>query len=422
MEEEEITLEEYKTAEDKILKAKIKLQSRNPFFSYLSLYLKIRKADDIKILESYSMSVDIKGNIYYNPKFVNKLTDEEVIGVIAHEIGHLAFIHLTRRYNRDMDKWNIATDLAVNSMLVRNNFKLPSAGLVPNHYDEYTFKQDFFGKCITIKKISEKPAEEIYDELPDLQEQDGFSGCGGFDKHNEDDGDSEGKGKRKLTPAEIQEIEEKWKERLEEALLNSKMKGEVPLGMERLFDNIRKSVIPWRILLERVYSKAVPTDVNWLRRSKKSYACKIYLPNIIKEKVEVVNIIDTSGSISQDDLEVYISEIIGMARAYQNHIDMRIITHDCEVQDDYSIKNGNIEKIKALKIKGGGGTSHKPVFEYIKEKYKDTKIIISFTDGYSDLDDIDFNDYNFDKVFVIKNGSEEQLNNKKCKIININEK
>jgi predicted metal-dependent peptidase len=321
-----------------------------------------------------------------------------------------------------MDKWNISTDLAVNSMLVRNNFKLPSAGLVPNHYDEYTFKQDFFGKCITIKKISEKPAEEIYDELPDLQEQDGFSGCGGFDKHNEDDGDSEGKGKRKLTPAEIQEIEEKWKERLEEALLNSKMKGEVPLGMERLFDNIRKSVIPWRILLERVYSKAVPTDVNWLRRSKKSYACKIYLPNIIKEKVEVVNIIDTSGSISQDDLEVYISEIIGMARAYQNHIDMRIITHDCEVQDDYSIKNGNIEKIKALKIKGGGGTSHKPVFEYIKEKYKDTKIIISFTDGYSDLDDIDFNDYNFDKVFVIKNGSEEQLNNKKCKIININEK
>ena len=84
------------------------------------------------------------------------------------------------------------------------------------------------------------------------------------------------------------------------------------------------------------------------------------------------------------------------------------------------ISNGNIAKIKELKCKGGGGTEHTKVFDKIKAEYPSTKCVISFTDGYSDLDEFEFSKYNFNKIFVInKDGSDEQIKDKKCVTINM---
>jgi predicted metal-dependent peptidase len=111
-----------------------------------------------------------------------------------------------------------------------------------------------------------------------------------------------------------------------------------------------------------------------------------------------------------------------MAKAFQNSINMRLLIHDTEVQNDYEIRNGNVDKIKKIQIKGGGGTSHQHVYDYIKEKVRKCKAVISFTDGYSDLNYIEFKDYPFDKMFVInKGGTDEQVRDKKCKIIMMKE-
>lgn len=206
--------------------------------------------------------------------------------------------------------------------------------------------------------------------------------------------------------------------------MNSRARGNVPLGMERAFEELRKSQIPWRVLLERIIQKAVPRDITWARRSKKSIACKTYLPSILKERVDVVISIDTSGSIGQKELTDFVSEIVGMARAFQSSINMRILTHDVDVHDDLEIRNGNIDKIKCIKVKGGGGTSHQPVFDYVKEKVRDCKTLIAFTDGFSDLDYFEWNnnEYPFEKVFVLnKEGSDEQMQNKRCKVIKMKE-
>jgi predicted metal-dependent peptidase len=60
-----------------------------------------------------------------------------------------------------------------------------------------------------------------------------------------------------------------------------------------------------------------------------------------------------------------------------------LIVCDCEIKDVYEIKNGTIDTILNLKIKGGGGTSHIPVYEYVKSNLPNTKFIINFTDGYT---------------------------------------
>jgi predicted metal-dependent peptidase len=74
--------------------------------------------------------------------------------------------------------------------------------------------------------------------------------------------------------------------------------------------------------------------------------------------------------------------MVGLSKQFQNSVSMRIITHDAKVQNDYEVKNGSIEKIKKLKIKGGGGTEFNCVVNHINEKYPKCKCLIWLSDGY----------------------------------------
>ena len=155
---------------------------------------------------------------------------------------------------------------------------------------------------------------------------------------------------------------------------------------------------------------------------KKSRATGVFMPNIVKEHIEITILIDCSGSIGKEELVDFVSEIIGIAKTYQSRVKMRILTHETKITEDYEIANGNIENIKNMKLVGGGGTSHIQPFEFIRENIRDCKCVIALTDGYSDLNQIDFDEFPFDKLFVIsKDGSDDQLKDKKCQIIHLGE-
>jgi len=391
-------------AEEKLIKARIKLQSRNPFFSYLSLYVKFIKAKEGE-LSIKSMGVSPDGQLYYDEDFVKGMTDEETIGVLCHEILHLAFLHMLRKGSREHQKWNIAIDLAVNKILVDNNFQLPKNGLIPDNYGEFTFPKGLFKKPFTIRDLDKKTGEEIYDELPELDYTKGqVVYVQGFDEHMEN---SDEKTKGKSASADL---ESEWLNRLEEAYVSAKQRGSVPNGMEKYLDEIKKSQINWKALLQKYVQSLIPSDFTWLKRSKRSRATKTYLPSVLKEKIEVCVGIDLSGSIGKEELTEFMSEIIGISKAYHQSLTMRLLTHDVNVHNDYTITNGNIDKIKRLKLKGGGGTSHIPIFDYVKDKVKGCKAVIFFTDGYSDIGQIKFTDYNFNKIFIINHeGTDDGL-------------
>jgi predicted metal-dependent peptidase len=389
----EDTTAEDKRAEEHILKAKIKLQSRSPFFSYLCLFCKFRKAKEGELPESAGIGVDVRGIIYYKSKWINNLSDEEMIGVLCHEISHLALLHLLRRKNREPEKWNITTDLATNSMLIKNGFSLAKGGLIPDYNDNFTFPEQIFGKPVKITNCHKKTAEEMFEELPDIKKDYGRGkgkGGDGWDVHSEGNGegdgdgdeDKDGKGGRGLTSAEMKELEEKWRDRIEESLMNCKNRGNVPVGMERYFNELRKSTINWRWILLRFVQDLLPKDYSWAQKSKKSVACKTYLPSYTKEIIEVFFALDLSGSVGTKELVDFVSEMVGLSKQFQNSVSMRIITHDAKVQNDYEVKNGSIEKIKKLKIKGGGGTEFNCVVNHINEKYPKCKCLIWLSDGY----------------------------------------
>ena len=206
------------------------------------------------------------------------------------------------------------------------------------------------------------------------------------------DGHIISKGKE-MTQSEKRELENKWKERMIEAHTIAKMKGNVPEGIERLIGKLFESRINWRTLLQRYIINQIPVDYSFTNPHKKSVSISTYLPEEVKEKIDLAVAIDLSGSIGGEEYSEFISEIIGIVRAFQENITMHFYSHDTDAYDGGLVENGNIEKIKSLQLKGGGGTSHKDVMKKIREELQDCKAVIFFTDCYSDLEDIKFEDY-----------------------------
>ena len=58
--------------------------------------------------------------MYYNPDFMATLSNSEVRGVLTHEFYHLVFGHVTARRKNPSRMWNVATDLAINSIILEN--------------------------------------------------------------------------------------------------------------------------------------------------------------------------------------------------------------------------------------------------------------------------------------------------------------
>ena len=101
---------------DKIVVARVGLLLRHPFFGNMATRLQIKECDE------WCPTAATDGrNLYFNTEFFSKMTSKEIEFVIAHEILHCVFDHMTRREDRDPQLHNIACDYIVNNTLVRDN-------------------------------------------------------------------------------------------------------------------------------------------------------------------------------------------------------------------------------------------------------------------------------------------------------------
>jgi predicted metal-dependent peptidase len=257
-------------------------------------------------------------------------------------------------------------------------------------YNLKTSKQNYIANNILVHNC----------ELPDIPEEKGGIIYITFDNH-EGEGDKKDGTGEPLTESELQKLETEWFNKVQTAMVLAQQRGKLPLGMERYVDKLKEVEINWRVVLRRFIQQTIPTDYSWSKRSKKGYALDLYLPNVTKEKIDIVVGVDTSGSIGQEELTKFLSEIIGIAKTFREVIDMRIMFHDVEVHGDYLVKNGSIPAIMAMKIRGGGGTSHRHLLDLIKKDIRDCKCLVSFTDGWSDIEHIKLDDYKFTKLFII---------------------
>src|SRR5271157_314940 len=374
------------SAEEMIGRAKYDLRLEAPFFAYIIDNLIVRRND--KLVPT--MGVDKYGRLYYNEKFLcgqkkkgsdkkdGGLTHAELCGVMIHEGMHVALKHVTRSPRKtkefyDHRIWNWAIDIVDNYIVLASGFQLPAGGIAPK-MDGSGKPEDFIviplnielpnGETVTLKEIRiddipNKCAEQIYEELiaeipwSELPKK-GKSKVGeGGDSHIEA---GEGEGGEGETTEEMKGIEGKdWGKILAEAEAYAKSQGKMPAGIGREMGELRRSRIPWRSILRKEVASTVPYDLTYSRPNRNFIPLGIYMPSSYGERVSVIVSLDTSGSMSAEEMAHAISEVIGIATAYPG-TDFRILTWDAEVHDDILIRSSSIHQIKALRPKGGGGS------------------------------------------------------------------
>lgn len=383
-------------ANEKIIRCRVKLQKSHPFFSYLCMHLRL---DEDKRIGT--IGVNQYGDMKYNPEYINELSNEELKGVLCHEILHCSFEHFDRMEKRDIGLWNLATDIIINNLLVNNQITLPKSPLVP-------INNEIILRGFLIKELDKKCAEDIYRILLKVKEKKGKRGGSGGKGNQKGRGNGADKGKSSKTDEKMSKSEggfdyhivsdsglekscdsrkkmKDWKKILVEASVFAQQRGTAIVGMDRYIDKLLHSKLNWKALLYRYISNEIPHDFNWSFPSKKSISVGVYLPSVLRESLDIMVSIDTSGSVDKVMLTAFVSELIGISNSF-NNVNIKIVVHDYMIHEEHNIRGLNKNIVNTIKFKGGGGTSHKDVFRYAEKNR--AKLLICFTDGYSDLETI----------------------------------
>jgi len=376
IEKKELNPEELKNLRaeviDKIVVARVGLLLRHPFFGNMATRLQIKECDD------WCPTAATDGrNLFFNTEFFSKMTSKEIEFVIAHEILHCVFDHMTRREDRDPQLHNIACDYIVNNTLVRDNI-----GEKPKNVQIFQdWKYDGWASEAVYDDIYKKGKEQmeqlgkLLDEHIDWEK--GESTGGTTQGPN-----SSGKGKG---PTYSKEELENIKNEIKESMMSAAQAagaGNLPAEIERIIQQFTEPKMNWRELLQQQIQSVIKNDYTFSRPSRKGWHSGIILPGTnYDETIDICIAIDTSGSIMNQQVEDFLGEVQSIMEQYRDY-NIKIWCFDTDVHNEQDFSTSS-ETLESYKIEGGGGTDFMANWEYMKENDIVPKKFIMFTDGYT---------------------------------------
>jgi len=385
---------------DKVIVARVGLLLRHPFFGNMATRLKIEACDD------WCPTAATDGrHLYFNTQFFNELNNKEIEFVIAHEILHCVFDHLTRREDRNPMLFNISADYIVNNLLVRDRI-----GEKPKLIDCF---QDF--------KYDGWTSEEVYDELFKEAEKNGkefLEQLGELlDEHLDWEGDDQdgkngkdGKNKKKGPPKYSKEELKKIKEEIKEGMMSAAQAagaGNLPGEIKRMIKDLTEPKMNWREILRQQIQSTIRNDYTFSRPSRKAWHTGAILPGMnFEETIDICIGIDMSGSIGNDQAQDFLGEVKGIMDEYKEY-NIKLWCFDTKVYNEQDFASDSGDSLLDYEIMGGGGTDFECNWEYMKENDIVPKKFIMFTDGYpwGSWGDEDY----CDTVFIIHSNRDKDL-------------
>ena len=372
--------------ERKVQKAKITLM-RNPKFALLSGVLMVGKTS----VDEGTPTARTNGrDEVYGRAFVKELDDGELAFVIAHEAAHKMYRHLTtwrKLYEEDMSLANAACDYVVNLMLQdldpqKTIISLPRyksgpmrgkpMGLIDERFRSMSTKQVF--------DILKKEKEERGGDSGGKGEEScgNGGGGGGLDQHDWDEAQS-------MTEKEKEELARDIDQAVRQGLAAQKKVGTGAGNADRELQELMEPKVNWReVLREFVKTTCRTKDTSsWRRINRRLIASDIYMPSMIGQKVgHIVIGVDTSGSIGQEELSNFLSEVKGLAEEVMpDTVDLMYWDTRVAAHEEYT-DNTVADIINSTKPRGGGGTAPSCMTDYLKEKNIKPECVIMLTDGY----------------------------------------
>lgn len=365
-----------KKIDKRIMAARVSISNKYPYFSSGLWLMRFYETDLVP-----SMGITDKLAVVYNPNFLDIIDQKELEGVLVHELMHVLRNHSDRRLGRDFKKWNYAGDLEINDRLLDDGFSLP----VSENFRVLLCEDFGVDKDLT--------AEEYYEKIPEPPNQQGSvcqGSCGSGAGNNKEDWEKEvdveesSFGEKQVTKVDVDLAKEQIAKEIHHY---KRTTGNVPGGLLRWAEDFLKPPqIDWRKQLAFKIRKTINSlskgldNYSYKRPSRRAVCCPdVIMPSMIaSEPPSIGVIVDTSGSIAENELSDFLSEIQGILQS-TGKAKVRVVSCDAVVHTDI-----NVRKISDLreKIIGCGGTDLREGFKAFEEKDKPS-ICIVFTDGYT---------------------------------------
>ena len=315
-----------------------------------------------------------KQNINYqlaiNEEFWTGLSDDHKMGLLKHELLHIAFGHLVSFSSFSNKKLaNVAMDMEINQYI--EDSWLPEGGIRIEDYED--LKLDKKAGC-----------RYYYDQLLRLQDEkdkQGTTGNQGMDKLLDDiaSGDipdhSTWEEFDDMTDAEKKLIEKQVQKILQDAKEQTvKKRGNVPGEIEGLIvvEEFTAPKFDWKGYIRRFTGVSTKVFTKKIRRKEnRRYEDNPGLK--IKMRQHMLLAIDTSGSVSNDELTEFMNEIHHIHKA---GVDITVIQCDTSIRSIEPYRGKN-----EINVFGRGGTEFDPVLDYYNANLKKYTSLVYFTDG-----------------------------------------
>ena len=348
---------------DQLSKAVKTLILEEPFYGLFIVGLNKTYRKDIPTAGVSQNGIGVQ--LAINPDYFDALNADERKGLLKHEILHISFGHLLVRdlYN-DKQLFNVAADLEINQY-IRSNC-LPEGGLTLESFPELKLPvkagtKEYYDILINAKENSTSPS---LDKL--LDQMDGTSSyCHSTWDEFDNLPESEKKLIKKQIEHQIKEVAQQTEKR------RGNIPGELAELIHRLL-NVEPPKFNWKAYLKRFVGRSSVVYTKKLRRKyNKRYSDSPGLK--IKTKNHVCVGVDTSGSVSTNELKEFMNEIHHMHKT--GH---KITVVQCDTQIN-SIEEFNPKK--NWEIKGRGGTCFQPVTDHYNDPKNKYSAFICLTDG-----------------------------------------
>jgi predicted metal-dependent peptidase len=348
--------------QDKLARASKTLILTEPFYGLFLIGLNKVFRKDIPTAGVSPKGIGVQLSV--NPEFFMNLPDKHQIGLLKHELLHVSFGHMTMKDRFDNFKlFNIAADIEINQYIDEDY--LPEGGLTLETFADL--------------KLPTRAGTKVYYDLLHQACEDGtcealnavlskMDGDSQYDHETWKEFDDLSEADKKLVQ---KQIEHQLKETADQT---EKRRGSIPgelAGMIERLTHIEPPSFDWKGYLKRFVGNSTVSYTKKLRRKfNKRYSGSPGLK--IKFKNHICVGVDTSGSVSNNELKEFMNELTHMHKT--GH---KITVVQCDTQI-VSIEEFNPRK--DWEIKGRGGTEFQPVIDHYNENGKYTALIY-LTDG-----------------------------------------
>lgn len=332
-----------------IAQAVVKIIRREPFYGLFLLGL--NKYFDPKIPTACVRKNGINVELVINEDYWTGLEDKYKIALLLHECGHILYGHLFMLKDfADSKRFNDASDLQVNSYLwdVHPDWLHPS---------QFNLEEG-------------RGTKYYYEHLPEGIENKIFP----QDEHEWKDFESLTEAEKKLVKNQIDYQVKSVAEEIKKS--HGNIPGQFKDYIEGLFIQ-RERVFNWKSYFRRVVGNSIKSHIK-STRSRPSLFFKGQPGIVLKFNPKILVAIDTSGSISDEELNEFFSEL---QHLYKSGVYIEVVEFDTTIQNKFVYKGQK----KDIEIVGRGGTDMTDVYNYYTEN-RDFSTLVMFTDGYLDID------------------------------------